>query len=199
MNNQIEYEDCRLKDVEQVDNNEINKRVTNIISKMNDRKKQTKEIKFANIPNSNKYKESIIYYKFVKIKDFAKMYSIGQYYQNKMIIEKDGQKSEISKIERKNVKVSSVNDNKRGDKKSEDLFEQNYKANDPENCHRNKIGDSKFGEKCEMIFKVRDMSIDQLNQVLVLIRILKPVDYAEGFVRLNSLSCQHKDAKAGML
>ncbi|CAG8719371.1 11818_t:CDS:2, partial [Racocetra persica] len=102
-NDWMGYEDCKLKGIEQVDNNEINKRVTDIVM-------------------------------------------------------------EIDKIERKNVKVSSVNDDEMGDKKSEDSSKQNYEANNSENCYKNEIGISRFGNKYEKTIRVRNISIDQLNQ-----------------------------------
>ncbi|CAG8851143.1 29598_t:CDS:1, partial [Racocetra persica] len=52
-NDRMEYEDCGLKGIEQVDDNKINKRVTNIVSKTNNRKKQTTKIKIANVPDAN--------------------------------------------------------------------------------------------------------------------------------------------------
>ncbi|CAG8772798.1 13420_t:CDS:2, partial [Racocetra persica] len=54
--------------------------------------------------------------------------------------------------------------------KSEDLSKQNYKANDSKNCYENEINNSRFA-----------------------------MDYVKGFIKLNSLSCQHEDAKAEML
>ncbi|CAG8656818.1 14082_t:CDS:1 [Racocetra persica] len=113
--------------------------------------------------------------------------------KEEQVINKMSGEVEIDEIERKNVKVSSVNNDERDDKKSEDLPEQNYEANDSENCHRNGISNSRFGEKCETTIKVRNMSMDQLNQVYMLIRILKAVDYVEGFIRIS------EDTKARML
>ncbi|CAG8807659.1 34731_t:CDS:2, partial [Racocetra persica] len=112
------------------------------------------------------------------MEDFTEMYSIGQYYQNRIVIEKDERKSKISeqiinktsgeveidKIKRKKIKVGSVNDDEIGDKKSEDLSKQNYKANNSENCYKNEIGISRFGNKYEKTVRVRNVSMDQLNQ-----------------------------------
>ncbi|CAG8763115.1 25491_t:CDS:2, partial [Racocetra persica] len=198
-NDRIGYENCRLKGIEQVDDNEINERVTNIISETNDGIKQTKEIKIKNIPVSNLFEWYLDIDEDEMIKKEANSNKREIDNTEEQIIKKTSSEVEIDEIKRKNVKVSSINDDERGDKKSEDSPEQNYEANDLENCYGNRIGDSRSGEKCKMTAKVGNVLMDLLNQVHVLIRMLKDEDYAEGFVRLNGLSCRCKDAKAGML
>ncbi|CAG8657478.1 15148_t:CDS:2, partial [Racocetra fulgida] len=180
-NNWMVYKDCRLKDVEQGGDNGINERVMNIISETNDGIKQTKEIKIKNseVPVCNLFE----WYLDVDEDEVMKkeVNSNEQEIDNKekQAINKTSREVGIDEIGRKDVKVRLVNGDEMGDRKSENSPEQNYETNDPANCRENEIGVSRFDDKCEKTVKVRDLSVDQLNQVHVLIRMLKAVDYAE--------------------
>ncbi|CAG8662612.1 2333_t:CDS:1, partial [Racocetra fulgida] len=59
--------------------------------------------------------------------------------KEEQVINRTSDKVEIDEIERKNVKVSSINDNEMSDKKSEDSLEQNSATNDLKNYHENRV------------------------------------------------------------
>ncbi|CAG8470341.1 4525_t:CDS:2 [Racocetra fulgida] len=59
--------------------------------------------------------------------------------------------------------VSSINGDEINNRKSENSPKQNCEANDSENCYKNEISDSKFGDKYEKTVKMRNMSVDRLN------------------------------------